>query len=102
MKRVIDIAKMVFVGFLGIVWGGISVGWLGYSLLTLTNVMEEKGSYDYEVEGESMQIFGLFGIIIYLIVFLGIALILKKKKNIVLFLIAMLLSGSCILLHIFG
>lgn len=71
MKKVINIAKIISVGLLGGIFGGISVAWVGYSLLTLTNAMEEKGSYDYMMEGESMRIFGLFGILIYLLVFGG-------------------------------
>ena len=101
MKKVIDVAKIIFVGLLGIIWGGISVAWVGYSLFTLTNAMEEEGSFDYMMEGESMRIFGLFGILMYLLVFWGIAIILKKKKNAIPFFVTMLLSGSCLLLYIF-
>lgn len=101
MKKVINIAKIISVGLLGGIFGGISVAWVGYSLLTLTNAMEEEGSYDYMMEGESMRIFGLFGILIYLLVFGGIAIILKKKKIAIPLLVAMLLSASCLLLYIF-
>ena len=101
MKKVINIAKIISVGLLGGIFGGISVAWVGYSLLTLTNAMEEEGSYDYMMEGESMRIFGLFDILIYLLVFGGIAIILKKKKIAIPFLVAMLLSASCLLLYIF-
>lgn len=101
VKKVINIAKIISVGLLGGIFGGISVAWVGYSLLTLTNAMEEEGSYDYMMEGESMRIFGLFGILIYLLVFGGIAIILKKKKIAIPFLVAMLLSASCLLLYIF-
>lgn len=47
MKKVINIAKIISVGLLGGIFGGISVAWVGYSLLTLTNAMEEEGSYDF-------------------------------------------------------
>ena len=51
LKRLLSI-------ILGLAWGVVSFFWLGYSILTLGNFMEELGSLDYVAEGESMRIFG--------------------------------------------
>ena len=58
--------KQIIIIVLGLAWGTVSFFWLGYSILTLGNFMEEPGSLDYVAEGESMRIFGLLGCILYL------------------------------------
>lgn len=63
------ILKRLLAIILGLAWGTVSFFWLGYSVLTLGNFMEEPGSLDYVAEGESMCIFGLLGCILYVMVF---------------------------------
>lgn len=46
--------KQIIIIVLGLAWGTVSFFWLGYSILTLGNFMEEPGSLDYVAEGESM------------------------------------------------
>lgn len=79
---------------LGLAWGVVSFFWLGYSILTLGNFMEEPGSLDYVAEGESMRIFGLLGCILYIMVFVPILFFLYKRKHYLYsFLVSMLLGG---------
>lgn len=79
---------------LGLAWGVVSFFWLGYSVLTLGNFMEEPGSLDYVAEGESMRIFGLLGCILYTMVFVPILFFLYKRKHYLYsFLVSMLLGG---------
>ena len=54
MKQLYSIIKKIIVIIIGFVWGTVSFFWLGYSILTLGNFMEEPGSVDYIAEGESM------------------------------------------------
>lgn len=56
---------------LGIIWGCISFIWLGYSILTAGNLMEEPGSIDYVAEGEAMRIYGFIGCALYVLAFLS-------------------------------
>ena len=53
LKRLLSI-------ILGLAWGVVSFFWLGYSILTLGNFMEELGSLDYVAEGESIVPFPYF------------------------------------------
>lgn len=79
---------------LGLAWGTVSFFWLGYSVLTLGNFMEEPGSLDYVAEGESMRIFGLLGCILYIMVFASILFFLyKQKRYLYSFLVSMILGG---------
>ena len=56
--------KQIIIIVPGLAWGTVSFFWLGYSILTLGNFMEEPGSLDYVAEGESMRIYGLLGCIL--------------------------------------
>ena len=95
LKRLLSI-------ILGLAWGVVSFFWLGYSILTLGNFMEELGSLDYVAEGESMRIFGLLGCILYTMVFVPILFFLYKRKHYLYsFLVSMLLGGIIPGLYIF-
>ncbi len=96
------ILKRLLTIILGLAWGAISFFWLGYSILTLGNFMEEPGSLDYVAEGESMRIFGLLGCILYFMVFVSILFFLYKRKHYLYsFLVSMLLCGIVLGLYIF-
>ena len=96
------ILKRLLAIILGLAWGAISFFWLGYSILTLGNFMEEPGSLDYVAEGESMRIFGLLGCILYSMVFVPILFFLYKRKHYLYsFLVSMLLCGIVLGLYIF-
>lgn len=87
---------------LGLAWGVVSFFWLGYSILTLGNFMEEPGSLDYVAEGEAMRIFGLLGCILYIMVFVPILFFLYKRKHYLYsFLVSMLLGGIIPGIYIF-
>lgn len=87
---------------LGLAWGVVSFFWMGYSILTLGNFMEEPGSLDYVAEGESMRIFGLLGCILYIMVFVPILFFLYKRKHYLYsFLVSMLLGGIIPGIYIF-
>ena len=95
LKRLLSI-------ILGLAWGVVSFFWLGYSILTLGNFMEELGSLDYVAEGESMRIFGLLGCILYSMVFVPISFFLYKRKHYLYsFLVSMLLGGIIPGIYIF-
>ena len=95
LKRLLSI-------ILGLAWGVVSFFWLGYSILTLGNFMEELGSLDYVSEGESMRIFGLLGCILYSMVFVPILFFLYKRKHYLYsFLVSMLLGGIIPGIYIF-
>lgn len=88
------ILKRLLAIILGLAWGTVSFFWLGYSILTLGNFMEEPGSLDYVAEGESMRIFGLLGCILYITVFTPILFFLYKRKHYLYsFLVSMILGG---------
>ena len=95
LKRLLSI-------ILGLAWGVVSFFWLGYSILTLGNFMEEPGSLDYVAEGESMRIFGLLGCILYTMVFVPKLFFLYKRKHYLYsFLVSMLLGGIIPGIYIF-
>ena len=79
MKQLYSILKRLLAIVLGLAWGTVSFFWLGYSILTLGNFMEEPGSLDYVAEGESMRIFGLLGCILYSMVFVPLLFFLYKR-----------------------
>lgn len=93
MKQLYPVIKRIMVIILGFIWGSVSFFWLGYSILTLGNLMEEPGSIDYVAEGESMRIYGLLGCVLYIIFFVPILCFLHKRHNLYIFLIAMILGG---------
>lgn len=96
------ILKRLLAIVLGLAWGAVSFFWLGYSILTLGNFMEEPGSLDYVAEGESMRIFGLLGCILYTMVFVPILFFLYKRKHYLYsFLVSMLLGGIIPGIYIF-
>lgn len=96
------ILKRLLAIILGLAWGVVSFFWLGYSILTLGNFMEELGSLDYVAEGESMRIFGLLGCILYSMVFVPILFFLYKRKHYLYsFLVSMLLGGIIPGIYIF-
>lgn len=87
---------------LGIIWGGISFIWLGYSILTAGNLMEEPGSIDYVAEGEAMRIYGFIGCALYVLAFCLILYSLyKRKQSIAAFLLSMLLGGGICAVYLF-
>lgn len=95
LKRLLSI-------ILGLAWGVVSFFWLGYSILTLGNFMEEPGSLDYVAEGESMRIYGLLGCILYSMVFVPLLFFLYKRKHYLYsFLVSMLLGGIIPGIYIF-
>lgn len=95
LKRLLSI-------ILGLAWGVVSFFWLGYSILTLGNFMEEPGSLDYVAEGESMRIFGLLGCILYSMFFVPLLFFLYKRKHyLYIFLVSMLLGGIIPGIYIF-
>ena len=94
MKQLYSILKRLLAIILGLAWGAVSFFWLGYSVLTLGNFMEEPGSLDYVAEGESMRIFGLLGCILYVMFFVPILFSLyKQKRYLYSFLVSMILGG---------
>lgn len=102
MKQLYSILKRLLAIVLGLAWGVVSFFWLGYSVLTLGNFMEEPGSLDYVAEGESMRIFGLLGCILYTMVFVPILFFLYKRKHYLYsFLVSMLLGGIIPGIYIF-
>ena len=102
MKQLYSILKRLLAIVLGLAWGTVSFFWLGYSILTLGNFMEEPGSLDYVAEGESMRIFGLLGCILYIMVFAPILFFLYKQKHYLYsFLVSMLLGGIIPVIYIF-
>ena len=87
---------------LGIIWGGISFIWLGYSILTAGNLMEEPGSIDYVAEGEAMRIYGFIGCALYVLAFCLILYSLyKRKQSIAALLLSMLLGGGICGVYLF-
>ena len=87
---------------LGIIWGGISFIWLGYSILTAGNLMEEPGSIDYVAEGEAMRIYGFIGCALYVLAFCTILYSLyKRKQYIAAFLLSMLFGGGICGVYLF-
>lgn len=102
MKQLYSILKRLLAIVLGLAWGAISFFWLGYSILTLGNFMEEPGSLDYAAEGESMRIFGLLGCILYVMVFAPILFFLyKQKRYLYSFLVSMILGGIISGIYVF-
>ena len=96
------ILKRLLTIILGLAWGTVSFFWLGYSVLTLGNFLEEPGSLDYVAEGESMRIFGLLGCILYVMVFALILFFLyKQKRYLYSFLVSMLLGGIVPSIYVF-
>ena len=94
--------KQIIIIILGLAWGVVSFCWLGYSILTLGNFIEQPGSLDYVAEGESMRIFGLLGCILYIMVFAPILFFLyKQKRYLYSFLVSMLLGGIILGIYIF-
>ena len=93
-RRMSVIVKRSIVVILGLLWGFVSFFWLGYSILSLENLMEEPGSFDYVAEGTEMQIYGLMGCALYAVIFVPILYWLyKRKKSLVIFLLSMIVGG---------
>lgn len=102
MKRLYFIIRQIIVILSGLIWGAVSFFWLGYSILSLGNFIEEPGSFDYEAEGEAMRIYGLTGCILYVIVFAVILFLLNKQKQyLFIFIISMVLGGIVPGIYIF-
>ena len=93
MQQLYSIIKRIIVIITGIAWGMVSFFWLGYSILTLGNLMEEPGSLDYVAEGESMRIYGLIGCVLYIMVLAPILYCLYKKKAYILYFILSMILG---------
>ncbi len=103
MKGFCPIISRITVILTGLIWGAISFFWLGYSVLTLGNLIEEPGSLDYEYEGDAMRIYGLIGLILYAMLFAVVLLFLsRKKRNLFIFLSSMILSGIILGIYIFA
>lgn len=97
-----ELIKQIIVIILGFIWGCISFFWLGYSILTLGNMLEEPGSFDYVAEGEAMRIYGLVGCVLYVIAFAPILFSLhKQKQRLLIFLLSMVLGGMIPGIYIF-
>ena len=94
--------KQIIIIILGLALGAVSFFWLGYSILTLGNFMEEPGSLDYVAEGESIRIFGLLGAF-YISWFLRLYYFSYINKNAIyiVFLVSMLLGGIIPGIYIF-
>ncbi|UYJ41787.1 MAG: hypothetical protein OGM15_05590 [Lachnospiraceae bacterium] len=102
MEKLSMIVKRSMIIFLGGLWGCVSFFWLGYSILTLGNFMEEPGSYDYVAEGTQMQIYGLIGCVLYAVIFVAVLYLLyKKKKYFATFLVSMVVGGIISGVYIF-
>ena len=102
MKQLYSIIKKIIVIIIGFVWGMVSFFWLGYSILTLGNFMEEPDSVDYIAEGESMRIYGLLGCVLYVIIFAPILFFFHKQKHyLYIFLISMILGGIIPSIYVF-
>lgn len=88
----------------GVIWGLISTFWVAYCVLTAGNLMEEPGSYDYELEGEWMRPYGYIGLVIY-VVCLGFILFRlsrkKEKKYLVSFIVSMLFGVIASTIYVF-
>ena len=103
MKQLYSIIKWTITMILGFIWGCVSFCWLGYSILTLGNVMEEPGSFDYVAEGETMRIYGLIGCVLYVIFFVPILFSLyKQKQYLFIFLLSAILGAIIMGLFIFA
>lgn len=103
MKRLYSIIKRIIIIIFGFIWGCISFFWLGYSILTLGNFLEEPGSYDYVAEGEAMRIYGLIGCVLYVIFFVPVLFSLyKQKQYLFIFLLSMILGGIISGVYIFA
>lgn len=103
MKHLYSTIKRIIVIIISFVLGTVSFFWLGYSILTLGDCMEEPGSFDYVAEGESMRIYGLLGCILYVIVFAPILFFLCKQKHyLYIFLISMILGGIIPSIYVFA
>lgn len=103
MNNLVKKIKYILTVFAGAIWGGISVFWVGYSIITLGNLMEDAGSYDY-MENESMRVYGLIGLVFYLCCILFILIFLGKKKDkryLYIFLPSMLAGGICTFLYLY-
>ena len=101
MKRIFLMLQRSVVILSGFIWGAVSFFWLGYSILTIGNLIEEPDSLDYEWEGERMRIFGLIGCVLYVLVFACIVWFLKRQKPyLILFLLSMLGSGIILISYI--
>lgn len=102
MKQLYSIIKGIIVIIIGFIWGMVSFFWLGYSVLTLGNFMEEPGSFDYVAEGDSMRIYGLIGCVLYVIVFAPILFFFyKQKRYLYILLLSMILGGIIPGIYIF-
>lgn len=102
MNKLHSIIKRITITILGLVWGFVSFFWLGYSIITLGNLMEEPGSIDYVAEGEEMRIYGLIGCVLYLIFFVPILFALHKQKQyLLIFILSMILGGIITGIYIF-
>ncbi|MCH5267083.1 MAG: hypothetical protein J1E62_01960 [Lachnospiraceae bacterium] len=101
MKEKIKIFKNITMLCSGIIWGIISVYWVGFSIMFAGNLMEEPGSYHYE-EAESFRFFGVIGLVIYIVLFgFIISRIKDKKKTLFIFLLSMVMGGMGICYRVF-
>lgn len=91
----------IMVSCSGLLWGVISVCWVGFSIVFAGNFMEEPGSYHYE-EAESFRFFGVMGLVLYIALFGFIITHIKdKKKSLLIFLLSMVIGSTGICCHIF-
>jgi len=102
MKRLYPIIKRIAIIISGFILGCVSFLWLGYSILTLGNFMEEPGSIDYVAEGEAMRMYGLIGCVLYVMVFVPVLFSLyKQKQTFFIFLLSMIFGGIAPCIYIF-
>ena len=102
MKKFIKVMKYSLLLLSGFVWGIISTFWMGYSILVATNVMEDPGTSQYE-EMESFRLYGVIGIVFYLICLFTLLFVCRKKKiSLPAFLLSMLAGILVVILSIFA
>ena len=93
MERVSICLKYALSAVAGFIWGIVSAIWLGISALIATCFDSEPGTYEYLYEDKPMQVFGIFGCIMYIITFLAMLYYVKNKKRyMIVFLITMVLG----------
>ena len=81
MKRSSICLKYALSAVAGFIWGIVSAIWLGISALIATCFDSEPGTYEYLYEDKPMQVFGIFGCIMYIITFLAMLYYVKNKKR---------------------
>lgn len=93
VSKISDRVKHFVACFSGVVWGIISLFWVGSGILAIGDFLRFKESYNYELEHADSVVYGSVIIAVYFIFFLFIILYLYKKKYMKFFLPAMIIGG---------